>query len=285
MQWHTVRVRSRVGVLIASSLLAAGTVLPANAATTAGAAGPLALSVTGPDSGVVGVALTATAVVTNPTTATSSATDRVDFAVDKGAAVLQGATLSTGAACTKLGGVELICPVPGIAPGGSVSVTVTATPQVAGDLHLTVASAATNSAGITTPTGTDLVVPIAPAPTDVQVTGAASTGSPAVGSTFTYTFQVKDNGPQPAAAVTFSDGLPPAVTFVAVTSSSGSCSEASGQVSCALGDLAVGGQANVVLSVRAPATPQTITDVAAVAEGVADRQPSNNSVAVTVQAR
>ena len=54
-------------------------------------------------------------------------------------------------------------------------------------------------------------VAIAPAPTDIQVTGAASTGSPTVGSTYSYTFQVKDNGPWPAPGVSFSDTLPSVV--------------------------------------------------------------------------
>jgi len=36
---------------------------------------------------------------------------------------------------------------------------------------------------------------VAPAATDVQITSAASTGSPSVGSTFTYTDQIKNAGP------------------------------------------------------------------------------------------
>jgi hypothetical protein len=85
--------------------------------------------------------------------------------------------------------------------------------------------------------------------------------------------------------VTFSDSLPTALTFVGATSTVGNCTESAGQVSCSLGDLAVGAQANVVITVLAPAAPQTITDVASVAEGVTDRQPSNNSAGVTVQVK
>ena len=40
-----------------------------------------------------------------------------------------------------------------------------------------------------------------PGPTDIQVTGSSSNGSPQVGSSFSYTFQVKNNGPLPAADV------------------------------------------------------------------------------------
>ena len=119
------------------------------------------------------------------------------------------------------------------------------------------------------------------------MTGFASTGSPTVGSTFTYTFQVKDNGPQPAPGVSFADVIPADETFVsASTNLAGqTCALSAGQVSCSLGDLAVGAQANVTLTVIAPSTPTMITDTATVSMTVTDLKPSNNSVAVTVQVK
>jgi uncharacterized repeat protein (TIGR01451 family) len=128
-------------------------------------------------------------------------------------------------------------------------------------------------------------VAIAPAPTDVQVTGAASTGSPSIGSTYSYTFQVKNNGPWPAPAVTFTDTLPSAVRLAAVESTAGTCTASGATIDCSLGDLGVGSQANVTLTVQAPATPQSITDSASVAMADTDRQPANNTVNVSVQVR
>jgi uncharacterized repeat protein (TIGR01451 family) len=128
-------------------------------------------------------------------------------------------------------------------------------------------------------------VPVIPAPTDVQVTGSSSTGSPAVGSTFSYTFQVKDNGPWPAPSVALSDTLPTSFGPLGVTSTIGNCSVAAGTVSCDFGDMAVGAQANVVVTVQAPADVERVTDTATASEGVTDRQPFNNSVSVTVQTR
>ena len=91
-----------------------------------------------------------------------------------------------------------------------------------------------------------LSVPVNPAPTDVQVTGSASTGSPPVGSDFSYTFQVKDNGPWPAPGVTFADTVPSTLGLIGVTSSLGTCSTVGSTVSCDFGDMAVGSQANVI---------------------------------------
>jgi uncharacterized repeat protein (TIGR01451 family) len=129
-------------------------------------------------------------------------------------------------------------------------------------------------------------VQVAPAPTDVQVSGFASTGSPPRGATFSYTFQVKDNGPWSVGDVTFSDPLPSQVTFLGVSTSNGSsCAQSSGTVSCDLGGLNVGQQVNVVITVLAPAAPSTFTNTATVTPSVGDTQPSNNSVGVTVQVK
>jgi len=68
--------------------------------------------------------------------------------------------------------------------------------------------------------------------------------------------------PMPTAeAVTFADTLPASLSFVGVTSSSGLCSQSARSVSCAFCDMAVGSQANVVISVQAPAMEQTITNM------------------------
>ena len=119
------------------------------------------------------------------------------------------------------------------------------------------------------------------------MTGSASTGSPARGAQYSYTFQVKNNGPWPAPSVTFEDALPAAVTFssISTTAGNGACAQAGGAISCAIGDLAVGAQANVVITVQAPTTPQTITDAATVGLAAPDRQPTNDTASVTVQVK
>ena len=66
----------------------------------------------------------------------------------------------------------------------------------------------------------------------------------------------------------------------------GSC--AGGQtVACALGDLAVGAHATIAITVRAPGTAQSIVNTAAVslAAPQGDRNPSNDTVSVSVTSR
>jgi uncharacterized repeat protein (TIGR01451 family) len=180
------------------------------------------------------------------------------------------------------------CSLGPVAAGASGTATFSLVPPLAGTIDSFAFSSGTIGGISTTSFGTiDLTSQVAPAPTDLQVTGFASTGSPTVGSTFTYTFQVKDNGPQPAPGVSFADVIPAGETFVsASTNLAGqTCGLSAGQVNCSLGDLAVGAQANVTITVIAPSTPTTITDTATVSMTVTDLKPSNNSVAVTVQVK
>ena len=98
-----------------------------------------------------------------------------------------------GAWCSPVTGVAL-------APGQSISGSVTLRPGAGGPPDYMVYSLYDDPV-----TGTELLPPfapvvrhravVAPAPTDIQLKGAASNGAPAAGSTFSYTFEVKNAGP------------------------------------------------------------------------------------------
>jgi large repetitive protein len=106
-----------------------------------------------------------------------------------------------------------------------------------------------------------------------------------VGSSFTYTFQVKNNGPLPAFGVTFDDTLPASIQVGnTVTVNAGSCtsSVSTNSVHCDIGNLAVGQQSTISFSATPTATG-SFGDTATVAMSNTDTQPANNSVTVTVQ--
>jgi uncharacterized repeat protein (TIGR01451 family) len=127
---------------------------------------------------------------------------------------------------------------------------------------------------------------------DIQVSGSASTGSPGPGQRFSYTFQVKNSGPETAAAVSFTDQLPVGTSlgFGTVNGFSAPCSttmDTNGvsTVSCNLFDIAKGGQTSVVVYLDAPITAGTFSNTGTATSSVADPQPSNNSSTVTVQVK
>jgi uncharacterized repeat protein (TIGR01451 family) len=177
-----------------------------------------------------------------------------------------------------------------LAPGASASATVSIVAATPGTF--TIGSGVTGliplpgSGFQVVATSTELTVPVSPGPADIQVTGSSNNGSPPVGSPFTYTFQVKDNGSQGAAGVTFDDALPATISLSSFTTSLGTCTAGAtpNSVHCDLGELGVGQQATIAITAVATATGP-ITDTASIGMTGLDTQPGNNSVGVTVQPR
>jgi uncharacterized repeat protein (TIGR01451 family) len=186
---------------------------------------------------------------------------------------------SSVGACLRDGPGSFTCFLGDLAPGATATVTSVTVPTAEGPFTLGSAVGVNNDF-----TEDETTIDIGPAPTDVQVTGSASNGSPARGAPYSYTFQVKNNGPAVADAVSFTDTLPAVIPVSEVTAPGGAtCSVTDQAVSCSLGDLAVGATANVVIATIAPVTAQTITDTATVATTSPERNPANNSVSVVVQ--
>ena len=130
---------------------------------------------------------------------------------------------------------------------------------------------------------------------DLQVTGSASTGSPAPTQTFWYTYQVKNNGAQTATSSALTTTLPAGETLnwaqlqnYAFVINCIPSTDASGltHLTCPLPDMLAGEQQNILIDVTAPPVAGTVTDTATVASAnVADPKPANNSFSVTTQVK
>ena len=196
---------------------------------------------------------------------------------------------SFGVWCTPLSGVTL-------APGETVSGTVTLRPGSGGPANYIVYSLYNDpitgqQKGLT---GGALIHDsnvIAPAPVDEQLTGSASTGSPAVGANFNYNFQIKNAGPWGTfGGVTFTDTLPASLTYVGYAATPGIFCGAVGQtVTCQIPDhLNQNGQSTTIsLTVSAPSTAQQIVNTASIAftSAQTDSNTSNDRLTVTVTSK
>jgi uncharacterized repeat protein (TIGR01451 family) len=200
-------------------------------------------------------------------------------------------TAHLGIWCTPTSGVA-------VAPGASISGTVTLRPGAGGPAAYNTYSLY-NDPVTGQPSG---IIPevkdsetIAPAATDIQITGSASTGSPALGSNYSYTYQIKNSGQWGTfGGITFSDTLPSSLTYVGVTVSppqaiapAKSCSAVGQVVTCPLNELQNGVQATITLTVKAPGTSQQIvnTGSANVVAPQSDSNTTNNKVTVTVTSK
>jgi uncharacterized repeat protein (TIGR01451 family) len=197
--------------------------------------------------------------------------------------------------CARLGGNQqdsVICTMPSLAPGASESATFGLLASSVGVAELRFGAAGLLPlpiAGEFEGVGDEVTLPVTvqPGATDVQVTGSSNNGSPAIGSPFDYTFQVKNDGPLPAAGVIFEDPLPAAILLGSpFTIDNGACSAdvLSNGLQCSIGALAVGQQSDITLPAAATmagvfANTATVTMIGA------DTHPANNSFTVTVQPR
>lgn len=272
-------------VFIVLALLGAAAV-PAQAATTT-TTGPLTLSVSGPDQVAVGQSIALTVTTTN-TSAVILRTVELGISFPQANARLV-APVANPDLCARggNGGVSMgiSCLIGDLQPGASSAITFGLDPLVAGTLGINAGATYFNNAVFET-VQDGLSIPVAPAPTDVQISGSASTGSPLLGSTFSYNFQVKNGSGQPAYGVSFTDSVPQAETPLgAFTSSGAPCTISAQDVSCAIGDLAVGAQVTVTLTVRAPSVAGSLTNTASAFATNADTNLSNNTVGVTVTAK
>jgi uncharacterized repeat protein (TIGR01451 family) len=96
------------------------------------------------------------------------------------------------------------------------------------------------------------------------------------GQNITYTIRVENIGGGTAAdAVTMTDALPGAVSFVSATTTVGSCT-GKATVECTLGSMAQGDTIKITLVVKAN-SEGTVTNTARAATTTTDPKPSNNS--------
>jgi uncharacterized repeat protein (TIGR01451 family) len=164
-----------------------------------------------------------------------------------------GMTFVSASQGCQLNGSTVQCQLGTVQSGDTVNVTVTlrAAPVAHGQSIGNVATVASttddpnpnnNSDGATVNVGERV---------DLHLTKAVSPSSVQAGQTATYTLVVTNDGPSDATGVTISDPLHQGLTFVSANPSQGSCSEASGTVTCQLGTVPSGGSAQVEIVVRA----------------------------------
>ena len=182
--------------------------------------------------------------------------------------------------CSEVTGT-VSCSLGTIGSGGSVDVVIAVT--VDSD---SVAGTITNNASVTTATADanaandsateDTVITTS---ADVGVTKIDSADPVVAGTGFSYTVTVSNAGPSDATSVDLIDVLPAGVTFVSATPDQGSCSEAAGTVSCALGTISSGGSVDVVIAVTvgSDTAAGTITNNASVVTATADPNAANDT--------
>lgn len=263
---------------------------PSNAVTPSVPSGPpaMTISMSGPASANSGAFVTyaITAANNGPAPAanvivTDSLPGNATYqssASSQGICSLSGSTLTCTLGAMNAGGSATMNVTVQI---GSTSITNTASLQAMDSTGAVVASAGPASATTTiaTPNTT----------TDVQVTGSAKNGGPAVGSSDTYTWQVKNSGKQAANNLQFTDTLPPSLAFQSASSTVGTCTgptagTAGGTITCTAATLNASQTMVVTINVTVLQVGSIATTGGANFSGT-DTNQANNSATVTITAR
>jgi uncharacterized repeat protein (TIGR01451 family)/fimbrial isopeptide formation D2 family protein len=102
------------------------------------------------------------------------------------------------------------------------------------------------------------------------------------GSAITWSLKVRNNGPSTAHEVTVEDPLPSGVTLTNATASQGAaCRVLGGMLSCDLGTVDDGAQAEVTVTAAVTAASGSLLDSARVLGAEPDPDPANNSASAT----
>ena len=252
-------------------------VTPAAAATA-----DFGLSITGPASVVAGANAVYTMVVTNLGPSAASAVTVTDQVTG---ATVSSTTTSQGA-CT-IASTSINCNLGSIAAGNNVKITVTLKPTTQTTNQASVSSSAidpnpaNNNANVTT-----TVIPLNQT-TDVQLTGSAQNGGPAITASDTFTWQIKNAQSLAANGVHFTSTLAPGMVFQSINSNLGAtCSappsnSAGATFSCDLATLS-GGQTMVVTVGVTFTTTGTMSTTGQVTFNGTDNNTANNSAAIAV---
>ena len=170
---------------------------------------------------------------------------------------------------------QLLCVVDNLAMGESRTISFGTTTSAAGSLTSTATVAAAASAADTNSANNSATTTITSRPVaDLAVTATDSADPVRTATAFSYTAEVRNNGPDEATAATAT--LTAAGGATSATTSRGSCTIAGTGVNCTLGALASGASATITVN-TAVATSGTNTMHVVVASGVTDKVPDNNS--------
>ena len=119
-------------------------------------------------------------------------------------------------------------------------------------------------------------------PANVSVAGSASPASGLVGDKATVSARVSNSGPATATNVVLTDGVTDATAISNVTISQGTCTTASGQITCTIGTLAPGAMVSMsyIVTLTTPGTFDNTLNVAADQPNLTGSTQADVSIAV-----
>ncbi|WP_328997312.1 hypothetical protein OHA18_22925 [Kribbella sp. NBC_00709] len=203
-------------------------------------------------------------------------------AVPAGLSVLE-ATSADGT-CT-VSGADVSCALGTVAAGGNAVVVIRVAVSAARTAAITNSGSATSTTPDPDPSNNDdSITTEVEKVADIEVIKTSDDPNAVAGGGVTYRLTVVNHGPSDATAVTATDSLPTGLTLTKADPTQGQCTPTGQTMNCALGTIAAGKTATVVLTAALdPAyTGKSLANTATAASPVTDPDDSNNSSTVTI---
>ncbi len=260
----------------------------ATADVTVAAASQSDMAVTMTDSPnpvLAGANITYTAVVTNNGPATATTVTAVDTIPAN--TTFSSDTVPAGWTCV-VNATTVSCSNPSMAANASstftfiFTVTAGTAPGTVIVNSITVGSAVSDPTSSNNTATTNTTV-TSPSQADLSISKSASPDPVNQNDTLVYTISVANNGPASAANVVMTDPLPSAVTYQSSSATQGTCSQASGTVTCNIGTMSNGQIVNITINVTATtmSTASYAVNTASVSSTTSDPDNTNNSSTFT----
>jgi uncharacterized repeat protein (TIGR01451 family) len=238
-----------------------------------------------PNPVLAGANITYTAVVTNNGPATATTVTAVDTIPAN--TTFSSDTIPSGWTCV-VNATTVSCSNPSMAANASstftfiFTVTAGTAPGTVIVNSITVGSAVTDPTSSNNTATTNTTV-TSPSQADLSISKSASPDPVNQNDTLVYTISVANNGPASAASVVMTDPLPSAVIYQSSSATQGTCSQASGTVTCNIGTMSNGQIVTITINVTATtmSTASYAVNTASVSSTTSDPDNTNNSSTFT----
>ncbi|MDO5495512.1 MAG: hypothetical protein Q4G64_07360, partial [bacterium] len=199
---------------------------------------------------------------------------------------VQGEPRVSAGSCS-VAGADFRCEVGDLAPGASATVTVTgllSSAWNATDPVINSASAQSQTPDPVPGNNRDSVTVTPTAPVADLAIVKRTVGEVRAGLPVTWELQVTNSGPSRAYGVEVRDPLPGVVTSASATSSQGTCQVAGSDVTCTLGDMAVGSSATIVVTgMLPPSAAGELANTATETSASTDPNPANDTASTSAE--
>ncbi|QIG41466.1 hypothetical protein G5V58_00570 [Nocardioides anomalus] len=215
------------------------------------------------------------------------ATEAVTAAVTLASNLTFQSATGAGWSCGASGQVvKCTRPSAAVAALPDITISARATGAVTGTVDVSGAISAVNSVDYVSGNDSATAAFTVTAATDLAVTTAASTGSPASGQAMSFTLRPRNLGPFAATSVVAEATLPAGFAVVAATGTGWTCSTSGADVTCTRATYAVGAANDVTITATAPMVlgPTAFTVAVQLSSATPDPVSANDvgSVSVTV---